>query len=166
MLQIIPASLEHIDEITSIFAHHVLHGNGSFHITPLDKEAMAQKWGLLHERQHPFLVGWDHERQRVVGFCYASDFRPKEAFQWTLEDSIYVHPEHQRQGVGKALLHALIEDCQRLGFKQLVAVIGDAQNQGSIGLHTALGFEHRGTLKKVGHKHDSWLDLVLMQLQL
>ncbi len=166
MLQIIPASLEHIDEITSIFAHHVLQGNGSFHITPLDKAAMAQKWALLHERQHPFLVGWDPERQRVVGFCYASDFRPKEAFQWTLEDSIYIHPEHQRQGVGKALLRALIEDCQRLGFKQLVAVIGDAQNQGSIGLHTALGFEHCGTLKKVGHKHGTWLDLVLMQFAL
>jgi len=166
MLQIFPATLAHIDEITSIFAYHVLHGSGSFHITPLSAQRMAQKWALLREHKHPFLVGLDSDTHKLLGFCYASEFRPQEAFLWTLEDTIYIHPQHQRQGVGKALLQALIEHCQQLGFEQLVAVIGDSHNEGSIGLHRHLGFEHCGTLKKVGHKQESWLDIVLMQMTL
>jgi phosphinothricin acetyltransferase len=166
MLQIKPATLEHIPEITRIFAHHIQTGTGSFHITPPSLLEMQQKWHELQDRQHPWLVGVENSTQKIVGFCYASDFRKKEAFQFTLEDTIYVHPDHLHQGIGKALLGALINQCKTLGFEQLVAVIGDASNQGSIALHTSQGFTHCGTLKKVGKKHGLTLDIVLMQLEL
>ncbi len=166
MLQIKPASLEHIPEITRIFAHHIQTGTGSFHITPPSALEMQQKWHELQAMQHPWLVSVENSTQKVLGFCYASDFRKKEAFQSTLEDSIYIHPDHLHQGIGKALLGALIKQCKTLGFEQLLAVIGDANNQGSIALHASLGFAHCGILKKVGKKQGTRLDIVLMQLAL
>jgi len=150
-------------EITAIFEHHVRTRTGSFHITPPPLEEMTQKWHEMQKQGHPWLVGLDPNTQKVLGFCYASDFRKKEAFSATLEDTIYVHPQFLHQGLGQALLGALVNECRALGFTQLVAVIGDANNRGSIALHQRLGFEHAGVLKQVGHKHGLWLDIVLMQ---
>jgi phosphinothricin acetyltransferase len=166
MLQIKPATLEHLPEITAIFAHHVLNGTGSFHISPPSLREMENKWRELQELDHPWLVALEISSQKVLGFCYASDFRKKEAFKNTLEDTIYVHPHERQKGIGKALLTALVAQCKALGYAQLVAVIGDSRNESSIALHRNLGFEHSGLLRGVGHKHGQWLDIVFMQLAL
>jgi phosphinothricin acetyltransferase len=166
MLQIKPATLEHLPEITSIFSHHVLNGTGSFHIAPPSLGEMQDKWHELQNLHHPWLVAVEISSQKVLGFCYASDFRKKEAFKNTLEDTIYIHPQETRKGIGKSLLLALVAQCKALGYAQLVAVIGDSKNQSSIALHQSVGFEHRGILREVGMKHGQWLDIVLMQLSL
>jgi L-amino acid N-acyltransferase YncA len=166
MLQILPATLDHLPEITAIFSHHILNGTGSFHLSPPSLEEMKEKWIELQNLNHPWLVALEQSSQKVLGFCYASDFRKKEAFKHTLEDTIYIHPDERQRGIGKALLGALVDQCRALGYAQLVAVIGDSKNTGSIALHESLGFEHRGVLTGVGLKKGQWLDVVFMQLSL
>jgi phosphinothricin acetyltransferase len=122
---------------------------------------MDQRRRAIAERGLPFLVA--EQDGRVLGFAYAGPFRPRAAYRYTLEDSVYVAPDAAGKGVGRAVLSAVIEACEALGVRQLMAVIGDSDNAASIGLHRALGFEQTGVGKSVGFKHGRWVDIVHMQ---
>jgi phosphinothricin acetyltransferase len=115
----------------------------------------------LQDQGLPYLVAED--AGVVLGFAYAGPFRPRAAYRYTLEDSVYVAPEAKGQGVGRTVLSAVIAACEALGVRQLMAVIGDSGNEGSIGLHRSLGFEQTGVGKSVGFKHGRWVDIVHMQ---
>ena len=144
-----------------IYGHHVLYGTASFEIDPPDLAEMKKRRAAVLDLGLPHLVA---ERQGcVMGYAYAGNWRPRPAYKYSVEDSVYIDHEAVGQGIGKALLPALIEQCTRLGKKQMVAVIGDSAQTPSIRLHTACGFEMVGTLKNIGFKFDRWLDSVLMQ---
>lgn len=150
--------------IQAIYAEAVLHGTGTFETEVPELAEMARRRQEVLGRALPWLVA---EREgRVLGYAYANYFRPRLAYRFCLEDSIYLHPDARGQGVGRLLLAELIARCEDAGARQLLAVIGDSENKGSIGLHTALGFEHTGLLKSSGWKFGRWLDVVLMQRQL
>lgn len=150
--------------IQAIYAHHVTHGFGSFEELAPDVAELTRRRADFLARGLPYLVA-DLDG-RVVGYAYASPFRPRSAYRFTVENSIYVDPAATRRGVGRSLLAALIAECTALGFRQMVAVIGDSQNASSIRLHEALGFRHAGRLASVGRKKGRWLDCVMMQLTL
>jgi phosphinothricin acetyltransferase len=147
--------------LTEIYRHHVLHGSGSFEIDPPDQAEMARRWQAVIAQGMPHLVL--RQGDQIMGYAYCQPFRPRLAYRHTLEDSIYLHPQAMGQGRGRALLAELMAQAERAGGRQMVAVIGDSANQGSIGLHKALGFEHVGVLRASGWKHGRWLDTVLMQ---
>ena len=153
-----------IAAITEIYAYHVLHGAGSFEIEAPDAEEMARRRFDVVSRGLPYLVA---ESENVVtGYAYATLYRTRVAYRFTLEDSVYVHRDHTGHGIGAALLERLIPACKQWGCKQLVAVIGDSENIASVRLHEKLGFQHCGILRGVGFKFDRWIDTVLMQLSL
>jgi phosphinothricin acetyltransferase len=144
-----------------IYRHHVLHGTASFEIEPPDLAEMKRRRAAVLELGLPHLVA---ERDgRVVGYAYAGSWRPRPAYRYSVEDSVYVDHEAVGQGVGTALLPMLIDQCTALGKRQMVAVIGDSAQTPSIRLHAACGFEMVGTLKNIGFKFGRWLDSVLMQ---
>ncbi len=150
-----------IPAVTAIYGHHVLTGLASFETTaPSEDEMSRRRLGVL-ERKLPHLVA--EIDGTVVGYAYASAYRPRIAYRFTVEDSVYLHPEHIRKGLGRLLLSAVLAECERLGYRQMVAVIGDSGNSPSIGLHHALGFQHAGVLRSVGFKFGRWVDTVLMQ---
>lgn len=151
-----------VPAIQAIYAHHVQHGTGSFELTAPDVAAMAERRAALLAQGYPYLVAVD-AAGAVAGYAYAGPFRPRIAYRHTVENSIYVAPGRIGQGIGRALLVALLERCEAQGFRQMVAVIGDSDNAGSIGLHAALGFEHCGVLKSTGFKFGRWVDTVFMQ---
>ncbi|MBV8380275.1 MAG: N-acetyltransferase [Paucibacter sp.] len=156
-----PAQDADLPAIQAIYAHAVLHGTGTFETEVPEVPEMARRRAEVLSRGLPWLVA---ERDGVVlGYAYANYFRPRMAYRFCLEDSIYLAPEAQGQGIGRLLLAELIARCEALGARQMLAVIGDAANAGSIGVHKALGFEHTGVLKSSGWKFDRWLDVVLMQ---
>lgn len=147
-----------------IYAHHVLHGTASFEVDPPDLTEMKRRRAAVLDIGLPHLVA---EREgRVMGYAYAGNWRPRPAYKFSVEDSIYIDKDAVGQGVGKALLPALIEQCTTLGKRQMVAVIGDSAQTPSIRLHTSCGFEMVGTLKNIGFKFGRWLDAVLMQRSL
>jgi L-amino acid N-acyltransferase YncA len=147
--------------IAAIYAHHVRTGTASFEIDPPDAAEMRRRWREVTTRGLPYLVAAaDGE---VLGYAYAGAYRARPAYRFTVEDSIYVRADAQGRGLGRALLAMLIEEAERAGARQMVAVIGDAANEASIRLHAALGFRHAGTLASVGNKFARWLDVVLMQ---
>lgn len=150
-----------VDAIQRIYAHHVLHGFGSFEEVPPTVEDIALRRGGFLALGMPYLVA--EIDGMVAGYAYASPFRPRSAYRHSVEDSIYVAPEATRRGVGRALLDELVARCTALGFRQMIAVIGDSQNLGSIRLHEASGFYHAGVLKSVGRKLGRWVDSVMMQ---
>ena len=150
--------------IQAIYAHHVLHGFGSFEETPPDQTEIARRRADFLARKLPYLVA--ELDSRVVGYAYVAPFRPRSAYRFTVENSIYVDPAAARRGIGRRLLAELIRQCTAQGFRQMVAVIGDSQNASSIKLHEALGFTHAGRLASVGRKRGRWLDSVMMQLTL
>ena len=150
-----------VPAIQRIYAHHVLTGTASFEEVPPDIAEMAARRRLLVERGLPYLVA--EHGDRILGFAYAGPFRPRSAYRYTLEDSIYVHPEATGQGVGRMLLGELIARVHALGYRQLVAVIGDAANTSSIALHAGFGFLEAGRLHSAGYKFGRWLDVVFMQ---
>ena len=162
--QIRPARIEDVAAIQSIYAHHVKHGTGTFELEPPSLEAMRSRFNDIAGRDYPYLVAT--EDNEVIGFGYAGPFRERPAYRYTVEDSIYLHPEKLGRGTGKLLLQHLITASAERGFTQMLAVIGDSDNRASIRLHAALGFETTGTLQNVGFKFDRWLDVVLMQRQL
>ena len=150
-----------ISAITAIYAHAVGHGTASFEVEPPDEAEMARRRQAVLAGGYPYLVA--EIDGTLAGYAYAGAYRPRPAYRFTVEDSIYVAPDRQGSGVGRALLVALIEACEALGFRQMVAVIGDSASRGSIRLHESLGFRPVGVLEAIGFKHGRWLDTVLMQ---
>jgi phosphinothricin acetyltransferase len=156
-----PSTPQDVAALTAIYGHHVLTGLGTFEEVPPSAEDMAARRLAIVERGLPYLVAED--AGQVLGFAYAGPFRPRAAYRYTVEDSVYVAPGATGRGVGKAVLSGVIEACEAFGIRQVVAVIGDSDNAGSIGLHTALGFEPAGVGKALGWKHGRWVDIVWMQ---
>lgn len=152
---------EDMAAITSIYAHHVLHGLASFELAPPDRNEMARRRAEVLARGLPYLVAELGGQQ--VGYAYAAPYRARPAYRFVLEDSVYIHPDYVGRGIGRALLEVLIDACTRAGYRQLIAVIGDSGNAGSIGLHAACGFVQTGLLPSVGFKFGRWVDSVLMQ---
>ncbi|HVL73758.1 MAG TPA: GNAT family N-acetyltransferase [Beijerinckiaceae bacterium] len=147
--------------VAAIYAHAVAHGTASFELEPPSVEEMARRRAALLEGGFPYFVA--QEDGRVLGYAYAGAYRPRPAYRSTVEDSVYVAPDAQGRGVGRALLSALIDACEARDFRLMVAVIGDRASAASIRLHESLGFRHAGVLEPVGHKHGRWLATVLMQ---
>jgi phosphinothricin acetyltransferase len=153
-----------VPALTAIYRPAVLHGTASFEIEPPDEAEMARRRAALIEAGFPHLVA---ERGGVVvGYAYAGAYRPRPAYRSTVECSIYIAPEAQRAGVGRALLEALVARATEDGFHQMIAVIGDSAQTPSIELHRACGFRLIGIAERVGFKHGRWLDQVLMQREL
>jgi L-amino acid N-acyltransferase YncA len=145
-----------------IYGHHVRTGLGSFEEVPPSTEEMGRRLERVRALGLPWLVA-EAEHGGVGAFCYAGPHKERAAYRFTVEDSVYVHPRHLRRGLGRALLAAVVERCAALGYRQMLAVIGDAGNVGSLGLHTALGFREIGRAEAVGFKHGRWVDVVYMQ---
>jgi L-amino acid N-acyltransferase YncA len=160
-LLIRPSTEADLPEITGIYGHAVLHGTGTFELDAPDQAEMAQRRTAVLSNGLPWLVA---ERDaRVLGYAYANPFRPRRAYRFCLEDSIYLAEDARGQGVGRVLLAELLAQCQARGARQMLAVIGDSANAGSIGVHRACGFEDTGRLEAAGWKFGRWLDVVLMQ---
>ena len=160
-MQIRDAASDDLAAIQAIYAHHVLHGLGTFETEPPDLDEMKRRHAQITGDGFPYLIAVDADG--VLGYAYANHFRTRAAYRNTVEDSIYVADRASGRGVGKALLTVLIERCTALGLRQMLAVIGDSGNAGSIGVHRACGFEHAGVMKAVGRKFDRWVDVVIMQ---
>jgi L-amino acid N-acyltransferase YncA len=156
-----PATLADVPAITRIYAHAVATGTASFELSPPDEAEMTRRMQALLDGKFPYFVV---EVDGVLaGYAYASLFRTRPAYRFTVENSVYVAPEMHRRGIGKLLLDKLIEACAAAGFRQMIAVIGDSNQAASIGVHSVCGFEPAGTLKNVGYKFGRWLDTPLMQ---
>ena len=147
--------------ITAIYDEAVRHGTASFEIDPPDDAEIARRRADVLAKGLPWLVA--ESGGRVLGYAYASPFRPRPAYRFCLEDSIYLATDARGRGVGRLLLAELIARCEARGARQMIAVIGDSANAGSIGVHAALGFTPCGVLKSAGWKFGRWLDVVLMQ---
>jgi len=163
-LLIRPSTPADLAAITAIYGEAVLHGTGTFELEAPDQPEMARRRDDVLSKGLPWLVA--ERAGQVLGYAYANHFRPRKAYRFCLEDSIYLHPDARGQGVGRVLLAELMGRCEAAGARQMLAVIGDAANAGSIGVHAALGFEHTGVLKASGWKFGRWLDVVLMQRSL
>jgi L-amino acid N-acyltransferase YncA len=155
------ATSDDIPAITRIYDHAVRHGTASFELTPPDEAEMRRRMQDLVGRDYPYLVA--ELEGAVGGYAYAGPYRTRPAYHWSVEDSIYIAPQVQRRGLGRALLDHLIAASEARGFRQMIAVIGDSDQKPSIALHEAAGFRLVGTLASVGYKHQRWLDSVLMQ---
>lgn len=156
-----PCRTEDIPQVAAIYAHAVEHGTGTFELEAPNIEEMQRRHADVLSKGLPWLVA--ESNGRILGYAYANAFRPRPAYRFFLEDSIYLAPEAQGQGLGRLLLAELVARCTALGARQLLAVIGDSANTASIGVHRACGFEHTGVLKDSGWKFGRWLDVVLMQ---
>jgi phosphinothricin acetyltransferase len=156
-----PSTDADLPALTAIYAHHVDHGTGTFETEPPGLPEMTRRRNDVLGKGLPWLVAED--AGTVIGYAYANHFRPRLAYRFCLEDSIYLAPGASGRGVGRLLLGELVARCEALGARQMLAVIGDARNAGSIGVHRALGFEDTGVLKSAGWKFGRWLDVVLMQ---
>jgi L-amino acid N-acyltransferase YncA len=162
--EIRPATEADLPAITKIYEHAVLHGTATFELTPPDLAEITRRFRALIDGGFPYFVGVLDGR--VGGYAYAGPYRPRPAYRFTVENSIYLDPAIHRRGVGLVLLRRLIEECETRGYRQMIAVIGDSANAGSIGVHTRCGFEMIGTHPDVGLKFGRWLDTVMMQLPL
>jgi L-amino acid N-acyltransferase YncA len=149
-----------IPDITAIYSEFVATSTATFEIVPPDEKEMLKRWRAVRERGLPYLTA--ELEGYVVGFCYASQFRPREGYRYTVEDSIYVRPDCIGHGVGKALLKELISECQARGCHSMVACICGV-NPKSEALHTSLGFKEVGLLPEAGYKFGQWLRLLIMQ---
>lgn len=155
------ASEADMAQVQRIYAHHVLHGLASFEEEPPPLAEMLSRREKVLEHGLPYLVA--KEDGRVLGYAYATPYRPRRAYRFTVEDSVYMAEGTQRRGIGRLLLQGVIDRCEAAGFRQMIAIIGNSGNAGSIGLHAACGFRMVGTFENVGFKHDGWRDTVLMQ---
>lgn len=161
-MPLIRPSTEHdLPAITRIYAHHVLHGTGTFETTPPALEEMTARRADVLNKGLPWLVA--EEAGEVLGYAYGNWFKPRPAYRFSVEDSIYLAPEAAGKGLGRALLAELLAALERGGIRKVMAVIGDSANAGSIGVHKALGFEQVGVVPACGWKFGRWLDIVMMQ---
>ncbi len=156
-----PSRDEDIAAVTAIYAHHVLHGTGTFETTPPSESDMATRRADVLGRGLPYLVA--EQDGQVLGFAYCNWFKPRPAYRFSAEDSIYVADAARGLGVGRQLLAALCEAAEAAGVRKLLAVIGDSANQGSIGVHRSAGFTQIGVMRSVGWKFGAWRDVVLME---
>lgn len=161
MTRIRPANDTDIAAITAIYAHHVLHGTGTFETTAPTEADMASRRADVLSKGLPYLVLEDDTG--ILGFAYCNWFKPRPAYRFSAEDSIYLAPAAAGRGLGRLLLEELIARAERGGVRKLIAVIGDSANSGSIGVHRACGFAHVGILSACGWKFERWLDVVLME---
>lgn len=150
-----------IPTITAIYDHAVRHGTATFEIEPPDEAEMKKRMETLVAGGFPYFVA--ETGGTVAGYAYAGPYRARIAYRFTVEDSIYLAPQSQRQGIGAQLLAALIAQSEKRGFRQMIAVVGDSANTGSVAVHARAGFEMTGTFRAVGFKFGRWLDTVLMQ---
>ena len=160
-LLIRPSTPADLPAITAIYGWNVLNGTGTFELDPPDEAEMARRRDDVLSKGLPWLVV--QRDGTVLGYAYANHFRPRKAYRFCLEDSVYLAPEAKGQGLGKLLLAELLGRCEAAGARQMLAVIGDSANLGSIGVHRTLGFEHIGVMKAAGWKFDQWRDVVIMQ---
>jgi L-amino acid N-acyltransferase YncA len=158
------ATIADIPAIARIYAHAVEHGTASFELAPPDEAEMTRRMQAVLDGKFPYLIA--EVDGAVAGYAYASLYRTRPAYRFTVEDSVYVAPDMQRRGIGIALLKKLIEACTARGYRQMIAVIGDSDQAASIGVHKACGFAPAGNLKSIGYKFGRWLDTPLMQLSL
>jgi L-amino acid N-acyltransferase YncA len=156
-----PSTAADVDAITRIYAWNVLNGSGTFEIEPPDRLEIERRRADVLAKGLPWLVL--ESAGTVAGYAYAGPFRPRPAYRFCLEDSVYLAPESAGRGFGRLLLAELLARCEAAGARQMLAVIGDSANAASIGLHRALGFVPAGTIRSAGWKFDRWLDVVIMQ---
>ncbi|QJU57938.1 N-acetyltransferase [Sphingomonas sp. AP4-R1] len=147
--------------LATIYAAHVRHGTATFEVEAPDAEEMRLRVATVVSRGWPWIVA--ERAGEVIGYAYCGLFRTRHAYRFTCEDSIYVDADQVGTGAGRALLAGLIEAARAAGFREMIAVIGDADNRASIGLHEALGFDHAGVMRRVGYKFDRWIDVIYMQ---
>jgi L-amino acid N-acyltransferase YncA len=160
-LTIRPSRDEDIAAITAIYAHHVLNGTGTFETEPPSAADMAARRADVLGKNLPYLVA--EENGEVLGFAYCNWFKPRPAYRFSAEDSIYISEAARGRGLGGQLLAALSQAAEAVGVRKLIAVIGDSANAGSVGVHRSLGFTHVGVLKDCGWKFGEWRDVVLME---
>ena len=160
-MRVRPAEISDLPAVQAIYAQHVLHGFGTFEEAPPTLDEIAERHAAVLDRGLPWIVA--QSEGGILGYAYAGPFRPRAAYRYTVEDSVYVRPEAMGQGVGRALLQAVIAACEPMGLRQMLAVIGDSGNVGSIRLHRACGFEFKTVLPSVGYKFGRWVDIVWMQ---
>ena len=156
-----PSTEADLSAITAIYGHHVLHGTGTFETTPPTEADMAARRADVLSKGLPYLVIED--AGQVLGFAYCQWFKPRPAYRFSAEDSIYLHPDAAGQRIGNKLLTELAKQAEATGLRKLIAVIGDSANARSIGVHRAVGFRHVGTIQSCGWKFGRWLDIVLME---
>ncbi|HKE28979.1 MAG TPA: GNAT family N-acetyltransferase [Bryobacteraceae bacterium] len=156
-----PAVTADFPAIAAIYGHHVLHGTGSFETEAPSVDEMLRRHDEVSRHHLPYVVA--EQSGEVVGYAYAAPYRPRPAYRFTVEDSVYMHPERTGKGLGRLLLDAIVGASFATGCKQMIAIIGDSENAASIRLHQSAGFTHVGTLRNVGLKFDRWLDTVIMQ---
>jgi phosphinothricin acetyltransferase len=160
-LEIRPAAVTDLPAVTEIYDHAVRHGTATFELIPPDLAEMTRRFAVLMDGGFPYLVA--ALEGRVVGYAYAGAYRPRPAYRFTVENSVYLEPSIHRRGIGLQLMERLIAACEARGYRQMIAVIGDSANVGSIGVHTRCGFQMIGTHPNVGFKFGRWLDTVMMQ---
>jgi phosphinothricin acetyltransferase len=163
-MDITAATNDDLAACQAIYAHHVLEGTGTFEEVPPSVEEILRRYQTITSTGHAWIVARD--LSGVLGFAYFDQYRHHSAYRFAAEDSVYVREDVRGQGVGKALVVRLLDEAARAGFTQMLAVIGDSENVGSIGVHASLGFQRVGILRSVGRKFERWLDVVIMQRQL
>ena len=160
-LEIRPTNAADLPAITGIYEHAVRYGTATFELIPPDLAEMTRRFGVLMEGGFPYFSAT--MEGQLIGYAYAGAYRPRPAYRFTVENSVYLQPSIHRRGVGLQLLQRLIAECEARGYRQMIAVIGDSANAGSIGVHTKCGFQMIGTHPDVGFKFGRWLDPVMMQ---
>lgn len=160
-LRLRPAVAADLADIAALYAAEVRDGVATYEYVAPDLPEMARRWQAILSQGYPYLVA--SLDGGFAGYAYASSYRTREGYRWTVEDTVYVIPALHGRGIGRALLERLIEDCTSLGYRQMVAVIGDSANAASIALHARLGFQTVGVFRGLGRKHGRWLDTVQMQ---
>ncbi|MEO8013361.1 GNAT family N-acetyltransferase [Polaromonas sp.] len=156
-----PSRDEDIAAITAIYAHHVLHGTGTFETEPPSTGDMAARRADVLSKGLPYLVA--EQDGKILGFAYGNWFKPRPAYRYSVEDSVYLAPGLDRKGLGRALLAELLAHCEAAGIRKVMAIIGDSANAGSVGVHRALGFQQVGIVEACGWKFGAWRDIVIMQ---
>jgi len=160
-LEIRPAAEADLSAITDIYEHAVRYGTATFELVPPDLAEMTRRFRALVDGGFPYLVAV--RESRAVGYAYAGPYRPRPAYRFTVENSVYLQPAIHRRGIGLALLQRLIAESEARGYRQMIAVVGDSTNAASIGVHKRCGFALVGVHANVGFKFGRWLDTVMMQ---